>query len=177
MARQLDIPEFLSHLKIDRRGYPIPFFLTPVKGEDPDFRFIHPERIKMLIERKLCNICGKKLPKDFSYFISGPLGLANRASSEAPMHRHCAEYSLIACPHLFLQKATYRKNDEAGSKNSAAEINSFHLLEKPAELYLIKSDKCAFTVEKSTNSPIIRYRPVASEKYIYVDGKLEKAPK
>lgn len=175
MALSLEIPDFLSHLKVDKRGYPIPFFITPVKEGDPDFRFIHPERIQMIVERKLCHICGKKLSKDYFYFISGPIGLKNRASSDAAMHRSCAEFSLFSCPHLFFEKASYRQNDEAGSKLAAASINTFHKLEKPSEIILIKADKCTFVIEKNTKAPIIRYRPVSMETYIYVDGRLQKA--
>jgi hypothetical protein len=169
MAFNLDIPSQLAHLKKDSRGYPIPYFVSEVNGK-PEFRFLRPERLEMIIERKLCHICGKKLPTDFFYFISGPIGLKNRISTDAAMHRICAEFSLQACPHLFLQKAERRDNDpiakELVSKDPAM------IIEKPDELFLVKCDK--FRVIKEGGRGYIHYRPVSWERYIYLEGMLTK---
>jgi hypothetical protein len=48
MAFNLDIPKELSHLKIDSRGYPIPYFVSEINGK-PEFRFLQPERLEMII--------------------------------------------------------------------------------------------------------------------------------
>lgn len=170
MGFNLEIPKELAHLKIDKRGYPVPYFVSWVDGE-PEFRFMDAHRVKMIIERKVCHICGLKLPKDYFYFISGPIGLQNRISSDAAMHKVCAEFSLRACPHLYLQKSERRENDELGKivgSNPSPVIKG-----KPNTLLLIKSDK--WKQVKHDGQTYIQYRPVSSEKYIYENGKLIKA--
>lgn len=170
MAFNLEIPKELSHLKIDKRGYPIPYFVSWINGE-PEFRYMDAARVKRIIENKLCHICGIKLPKDYFYFISGPVGLQNKVSSDAAMHRVCAEFSLRACPHLFLQKAERRENDELGKLLNAQP--SPLIREKPSELYLVKASK--FKIVYQDNHQYIRYTPVSSEKYIYENNKLIKS--
>lgn len=170
MAFNLEIPKELSHLKIDKRGYPIPYFVSWVNGE-PEFRYMDHKRLMMIIEKKLCHICGIKLPKDYFYFISGPVGLQNKVSSDAAMHRICAEFSLKACPHLYLQKAERRENDDLGKHLNARP--SPLIKEKPSELYLVKSSK--FLLIEYEGHPYIRFTPVSSEKYIYENNKLIKS--
>lgn len=169
MPLKLDIPKELSHLKVDPRGYPIPFFVSYIDGK-PEFRFMNFDRVLMIIHKKLCHICGKKLPKDYCYFIAGPMGLKNGISSDAGMHRICAEFSLKACPHLFLQNADYRKNDELSKKLHAAAHPSV-MTTKPDMLYLVKTSK--FKTIMVDGRYFIKYTPHSSEIYKYVDGKLE----
>ena len=169
MALKIEIPKELSHLKLDDRGYPIPFFVSIINGK-PEFRFMDHNRVKMIIENKLCHICGNKLYKDYHYFISGPLGLQNRISSDAAMHRVCAEFSLMACPHLYLQKAERRDNDELGKLVGSQP--SPVVKEKPSVLFLVKSSK--FKTIEHQGQTYIKYNPVSSELYTYVYGKLQK---
>jgi len=169
MSFQLEIPKELSHLKIDSRGYPIPYFVSYINGK-PEFRFIQPERIMMIIERKVCHICGKPLPKDFCYFISGPMGLQNRISTDAGMHRVCAEFSLIACPHLFFQKSERRHNDALAQ---TIDKGRAIIVDKPDTLFLVKCDKWKVIFENGRH--YIRYRSAAYERYTYQEGRLVKA--
>lgn len=169
MAFTIPIPKELSHLKVDKRGYPVPFFVSYIKGE-PEFRFLNPDRLQMIFDTKVCNICGKKLPKDYCYFISGPLGLKNCVATDGGMHRVCAEFSLQACPHIFFQKAQYRENDERG-KIAAANTPAYQVKEKPTELFLVKVDKW----EQFPGEYMLKFRPVSNERYEYIDGKLLKA--
>jgi hypothetical protein len=169
MGFNIEIPKELAHLKIDKRGYPVPFFVPWNNGE-PDFRYMDAQRLYMIIDNKLCHICGKKLHKDYCYFISGPIGYQNRISSDAGMHRICAEFSLKACPHLYLQKAERRENDEVGKL-----INSKPspiIKEKPSTLLLIKASK--FKIVLYEGQKYLRYTPVSAETFHYVNGKLKK---
>lgn len=169
MGLNILIPKELQHLQVDERGYPIPYFVSWIDGK-PEFRFIDHKRQEMIIERKVCHVCGLKLPKDYCYFISGPIGYQNRISSDAAMHRVCAEFSLRACPHLYLQKAERRENDELG-KTLAARPSPV-IKDKPSKLLLIKASK--FKTVKHEGYTYIRYTPVAHETFIYVNGKLQK---
>jgi hypothetical protein len=118
----------------------------------------------------VCHICGKKLPDDFFYFISGPMGLSNKISTDAPMHKLCAEFSLRACPHLYLQKAERRDNDPLAK--TVAEDKLKHDPGKPDIVFLVKCDKYKIMIED--RRMYIRYRPVSTVKYIYENGKLIK---
>lgn len=170
MAFNLEIPKELSHLKIDERGYPIPYFVSEINGK-PEFRFIRSERIEMIIERKVCHICGKNLPTDYVYFISGPMGLQNRISTDAAMHHVCAEFSLFACPHIYLQKSERRHTDELAK--SAVDHHRGIIPEKPSTLYLVRCDKWKKIVVDGRT--YLRFRPVSTVEYKYLDNKLTKA--
>lgn len=170
MAFNLDIPKELAHLKIDHRGYPIPYFVSWINGK-PEFRFLDVTRLQMIIERKVCHICGKKLPNDSFYFIAGPMGLQNKISTDAPMHRVCAEFSLVACPHLYRQKAERRDNDPL-AKTVVADRDK-HDPGKPDTIFLVKCDKIKVTREEGR--PYIHFRPVSTEKYIYQNNTLTKS--
>lgn len=53
-------PKFMEHLPIDKRGYPVPWFVRWIDGE-PEFRAMNPHKFHRAIEDKLCWICGGKL--------------------------------------------------------------------------------------------------------------------
>lgn len=166
--RQIEIPKFLSHLKTEERGYPIPFFVAFPNGK-PDFRMIDERKIKECFDRKLCSICGKKLFEYF-YFITGPLGLKNGTHSDPPSHRDCAEYALKVCPHLFFENAD--RNDRGEVYKAALALNKTGVMQKSKEIFLIKADK--FKLIKVPNGHIVGFRKISWEKYSYQDGQLAK---
>jgi hypothetical protein len=159
------IPKELSHLKVDERGYPIPYFV-PWQDGKPNFRFTDMEKIIDCVEHNRCGVCGRKLYKDFSYVISGIIGMGNRVSSDPAMHRVCAEFALASCPHMYFQKAE-RKETEGGVKYQPNII-----LNKPVELMLVKC-KSKFKWRKKDEC-IFGYTYISHEPYHYVNGKLQK---
>lgn len=168
MAKHIPpIPKELSHLKIDERGYPIPFFVTNRNGK-PDFVLLNTERQMQCVEKKLCPICGLKLYKDYSYVITGPLGLKNCMVTDPPMHRVCAEFSLRACPHMYFQKA---ERKETGVDRDAVQ-EAIHNLDKPAVLFLVKIDK--IKQRPHEGHVYLNFRPVSAEQYEYRNGLLTK---
>lgn len=156
------IPKELSHLRLDDRGYPIPFFAPIVNGK-PNFRFQDPMKQLYCMDAGICPICGKKLFKDFCYIISGPMGLKNRVSSDAAMHRYCAEFSMTACPHLYFQKAQ-RKEDG---------VSPFLIKEKPNQLFLVKCSKYKM-VPDGNGHYMVRVTVHSTEEYIYQNNELVK---
>lgn len=152
----------MAHLKLDDRGYPIPFFAGYIDGK-PNFRFQDVNKRAICIKEHKCPICGKKLPKDYSYVLTGPLGLKNRIVSDAPMHRVCAEFSLNVCPHIHFEKA--QRIEEGPPERHI-------LMDKPASLYLIKIDK--YKIKRDPGNVYFNFRVVSYEEYVYVDGILEK---
>jgi hypothetical protein len=159
----------MEHLKIEERGYPVPFFSTALGGGKHDFRVIDGTKTEMVMKNHCCGVCGKKLHKDAAYFVTGIIGLNNRASQYA-LHRTCAEFSLECCPHIKYEKAERRDNNME-NYNIASDALS---LDKPTEWFLIKG-KPNYKIERVGNQEIIRYKYISHERYVYVNGILQKA--
>lgn len=178
MKFNFDVPRELAHLKLDERGYPIPYFVPIVKGK-PEFKYQDTDKRAACLKRNLCPICGKVL-QDECYNITGPVGLKNRVSSDAMMHLVCAEFTLRVCPHLHFQKA---------ERKTGTEGEPWLLPDKPAEIYLVKvlsweakdhmiQTKHPITKrDQNTRVTLIYYVPGSWEKYIYADNVLVKAGK
>lgn len=176
MKFDIEIPKELAHLKLDERGYPIPYFVRMDNGK-PNFRLQDTARRDDCIDHRKCHICGKKLPKDYCYNITGPQGLKNKVSSDAFMHRGCAEFALRACPHIYYHKAE-RKEDPGFGQGVG----------KPSEVYLVKIstyNRKNFKIfqksivtgkEEPVTTSLIAYNPVSWEKYIYQDNVLVLEP-
>lgn len=158
MKQHFTIPPELSHLELDERGYPIPYFVGKINGK---FNFKYQDRKKRdsCIQFRWCPICAKRLDKEFSYVITGPRGLKNKVVSDAPMHLLCAEFTLKTCPHIHFEKAERKEEPVAGS---------YILRDKPSSLYLIKVDTWRLT------QGVIMFNPVSAEEYIYENNVLVK---
>lgn len=169
--KKVHIPPFLSHLKVNNNGYPIPFFVAYRDGK-ADFRLLDPKKQILCALHKKCAICGLKLFKGTYYFISGPQGYENKISTDPAMHRQCAEYSLTTCPHLHLQKSHRRAN---GIEDLAAQ-QSWHVDEKPPTILLVKCDKFELiTNPVSPEHKLIKFRPLSYEIWVYENGMLVKS--
>lgn len=152
-------------MKLDERGYPIPYFV-PVRDGKHDFRYLDRKKQIACIEHKLCAVCGKRLLAKSFWFIAGPIGLKNKIASDPPMHEECARFSLEACPHLLHQKAERRS--EPGTDPEI--VNDPNVCpEKPNEVLLVKADWFG-PFER-----YIKFRPVYSELYHYQNNRLVKA--
>jgi hypothetical protein len=166
-----EIPKELLHLPVDERGYVIPFFVTYVDGK-PDFRLLDIRKQNKCITKRLCPVCGRKLPKDSMFFIGGIKTFTNRVCTDPGMHRVCAEYSLMTCPHMYLEKAQRREKGLEG-----LQVINTKLLDpgKPQQIYLIKASKYKKIPHPySAGGSLIRFAPISAEIYGYEDGKLKK---
>src|SRR5687768_6618400 len=103
------LPDKLKGLAVDRRGYPVPFFVGYV-GEEPDFRVVDPRKLLRCVKEKLCWVCGQPLDPIW-VFVIGPMCGVNRISSEPPSHYQCARFSAEACPFLARPHMVRREND------------------------------------------------------------------
>lgn len=101
-----ELPVRIARLKIDERGYPVPWFVAWVDGK-PDFRIADGDKIYTAVRFKRCWICGEPLGR-YLAFVVGPMCTVNRISSEPPSHTECATFAVKACPFLVLPKATRR---------------------------------------------------------------------
>lgn len=91
-------PKFMQKLPIDKRGYPIPWFVDYINGE-PEFRAMDIRKFKAAANNRLCWTCGQMLYGE-EVFVIGPMCAVNRISAEPPSHRECAIYSAQNCPFL-----------------------------------------------------------------------------
>lgn len=113
-----DPPARVEALRVDHRGYPVPWFVAwmdgqmevPVGQGVPDFRVIGSGRIHDAIRRKRCWICGQSLGRNLAYVV-GPMCAVNRVNSEPPSHLECALYAAVACPFLSRPHMVRREND------------------------------------------------------------------
>lgn len=102
------VPERMRHLRVDSRGYPIPWFVAWVNGE-PEFRAASTQKFERSVRFGNCWVCGEPTGKART-FVIGPMCAVNCVTSEPPCHIECARFSATACPFLTLPKA---KRNEA----------------------------------------------------------------
>ncbi len=102
-----DVPARMKKLKLDTRGYPVPWFVAYVDGV-PDFRVIRPGGIIKALARRSCWLCGEHMGR-FGAFVIGPMCAINRVSAEPPSHLGCAEFAVRACPFLVRPQAKRRE--------------------------------------------------------------------
>jgi hypothetical protein len=111
-------PTFMADLPIDKRGYPVPWFVEWFKGE-PEFRATSAYKLRKAVKEHLCWTCGKPLFTE-KVFVIGPMCAVNRISSEPPSHRSCALYAAINCPFLSKPQMVRRTNDLPKGKEQPA---------------------------------------------------------
>jgi hypothetical protein len=107
------LPERMRNLRIDERGYPVPWFVAWVDdgqgGERPEFRAMDARKWRQAVKLKLCWVCGQQLGRWLAFPI-GPMCAVNRVTAEPPSHRECAEWSIRNCP--FLSQPQMVRRDE-----------------------------------------------------------------
>lgn len=103
-------PKFMQKLPVDKRGYPVPWFVDWIKGE-PEFRAMDMRKFRAAINQRLCWTCGNPLYEE-EVFVIGPMCAVNKISSEPPSHRECAEYAAKNCPFLSKPQMHRRTDDE-----------------------------------------------------------------
>lgn len=114
LARFTSLPPQIAALKVEARGYPVPFFVSWIKGE-PEFRAVDPRKIEEAHKKKLCWICGRRFSHDSRRaFLIGPMCAVNRISAEPPSHLTCALFAVSACPFLSRPLAKRRPMEGGG---------------------------------------------------------------
>jgi hypothetical protein len=108
------LPPRMKSLPVDRRGYPVPYFVATVNGE-PDHRIAAAEALDACMRLNLCWLCGQPLGR-FKSFCIGPMCAITRTISEPPQHLECSLFAARACPFLTRPHA---KRREAGLPDAA----------------------------------------------------------
>jgi hypothetical protein len=105
----IDMPARIAKLPVDKRGFPVPKFVTWFDGQ-PDFRVIRPSSVVNCVRKRLCWICGEPIGVRMA-FVIGPMCAINRISSEPPSHKECAVFAARNCPFLSTPLARRREKD------------------------------------------------------------------
>ena len=100
------LPSRMQTLKLDHRGYPVPWFVAWIDGK-PDFRVMEGDKLQQAVRFKKCWVCGSPLGRRFTFCI-GPMCAITRTIGEPPSHFECVDFSARACPFLTLPKAQRR---------------------------------------------------------------------
>jgi hypothetical protein len=103
------LPSRMQTLKLDHRGYPVPWFVAWIDGK-PDFRVMDGQKLAKAVKHRRCWVCGDPLGKRFTFCI-GPMCAINRTIGEPPSHHECVDFSARACPFLTLPKAQRRESN------------------------------------------------------------------
>lgn len=103
------VPARIALLPVDKRGYPVPWFVQWLDGE-PEFRAFDSNKLRRAIREQRCWVCGDLLGAWRAYVI-GPMCAINRISGEPPCHLECAEFSATACPFLTKPQMVRRENN------------------------------------------------------------------
>jgi hypothetical protein len=97
----------MKHLKVDPRGYAIPYGVITDRDGTVHFA-VNDEHIRLRsIKRDLCSLCGSPLLRG-RWFVGGPLSAfhPHGAFIDPPMHYECSHYALQVCPYLAAPRYT-----------------------------------------------------------------------
>jgi hypothetical protein len=129
LIRDIPIPLRMARRPINRRGFPVPWFVTEKDASgDWDFVNLHPLRVVEAVRRNVCFLCGDQLGK-YMAFVIGPMCSINRVSSEPPVHKECAEYAVRACP--FLVNPNTRRNAKAAADPTGKNVPGIMIQHNP----------------------------------------------
>ena len=101
-------PGRIGRLPLDRRGIPVPWFVSWRDGT-PYFPVVDHEKLKTAWSEELCWVCGDKLGS-YRGWVMGPMSVIEGATPEPPSHHECAVFSACHCPHLSTPAAKYKEN-------------------------------------------------------------------
>ena len=110
-SRFPDAPPQIRALKVDARGFPVPWFVPWIGGE-PEFRAVDPRAPEYAHRKGICWICGTPFRGANRAFTIGPMCAINRLAPEPPEHLDCARFAVVACPFLSRPMAKRRSTDD-----------------------------------------------------------------
>ncbi len=128
------LPVRMRGLAIDKRGFPVPWFVAWVDGE-PEFRAMDGEKFIRAIREKLCWVCGQRLGVNMC-FVAGPMCGINRTSAEPPSHLECGRWSAINCPFLSNPRMVRREDEKINNTQMRESAAGFAITRNPGVVML-----------------------------------------
>lgn len=107
----IPIPACMEHLRLDARGYPIPFNVTIKPDGTPDFRVVDLVKWAKCVNEGLCALTGWQLGYAKA-FIGGPRSIASRCFTDSAMLPEAARYAIQVCPFLAAPNFRYAEKIE-----------------------------------------------------------------
>jgi hypothetical protein len=126
MSTTTQFPPRIAKLPVDKRGYPVPWFVAFIDGE-PDFRVMDPDKLVRAVKERLCWVCGERLGTHLA-FVIGPMCAITHTTAEPPLHRGCAEFSVQTCPFLI---NPHQKRNAKAAKCEVSEPGGIMLKRNP----------------------------------------------
>lgn len=121
--KTIPIPAYMKDLKMDSRGYPIPYIIFCDTNGVYHFKINDHKKTMECLDTRICAICGRGLGKDM-WLAGGPLAAfhPDGAYIDTPMHHECGQYALQVCPYLATR---FYKEIEIDLSKVAAKDNVF----------------------------------------------------
>jgi len=172
-----DMPESVKKLKVDARGYPIPFFVDYLPDGTPEFRAADPKKLIACVKKSLCWVCGEPLNrsrlgfKATIAFTIGPMCAVNRISSEPPQHPECAEWSARNCPFLARPHMRRREDELINAKQFEDEdVQRGHAILRNPGVALVWY--CAgFAIQPTKGGPLFQVGPLTRKPTWWAEGR------
>jgi len=119
----MNIPECLTILPRDRRGYPIPVTVAVDRAGNAHFAVTDPVARKRMIEEDRCHISGRKLLRG-RWFVGGPMAAFHEfgAFLDGPTLAEASLFAVRTCPFLAAPKYSRRIDDLTLRKSGAPGI-------------------------------------------------------
>jgi hypothetical protein len=121
-----DAPPRIAGLPKDRRGFPVPWFVS-WRDETPQFPVVDAAKLSAAWIEERCWVCGDKLGSHRAWVV-GPMSVIEGATPEPPSHHDCAAFSVTSCPHLATPQARrsekYRDHPDYGRQSNLTGIRT-----------------------------------------------------
>jgi hypothetical protein len=157
----------LKRLPVDKRGYPVPWFVDWINGE-PEFRAMNPDKWALAVRDRLCWVCGVPLGRWLT-FVIGPMCGITRTTAEPPCHTECAEWSARNCPFLSRPHAVRREDDVINNAMSDG-VAGIAILRNPG-VTLLWTTRSYTLFDDGRGKPLIEIGPPDGVTW-YAQGRL-----
>lgn len=105
--QQVPLPDKMSDLPRDERGYPVPYVVFKDNSGKYHFKINDSRKQFICSTEKVCSICGQPLNEDL-WLVGGQESAFNPrgAYGDSGIHYECGVYALQVCPYLAMTRYT-----------------------------------------------------------------------
>lgn len=160
-----NLPATMRRLPVDRRGFPVPWFVAWEDGE-PVFPCMDGAKLGTAWQNRLCWVCGRSLHRK-KVSVIGPMCAVNRVSSEPPSHLDCARFSALNCP--FLTRPRMKRVGDQHLPHTAIEPGGMMIKRNPGVTLLWIEHRMPTPIAANGGVIFQLGRPVAVE--FYAEGR------